>query len=56
MNTDLHILMPEDKLTAKTVHQALFSSRLQDENASQVNGTLHVTRVTPEKRLNSDQV
>ena len=56
MNTDLHILMSEDKPTAKTVYQAWFSSRLQDDNASQVNGTRHVTRVTPEKTINSDQV
>ena len=56
MNTDLHILMPEDKPTAKTVHQASFSSRQQDEKAFMVDGTRHVTRVTPEKIVNSDQV
>ena len=56
MNTHSHILMPEDKPTAKTVYQAWFSSRRQDENVSPVNGTRHVTIVTPEKIINSDQV
>ena len=48
--------MSEDKPTAKTVHQASFSSRQQDEKASLVDGTRHVTRVTPEKIINSDKV